>query len=39
MPVESTSDKRSVQEGHMFSDDGDIAAAYANKLDGEDAYE
>lgn len=39
IPVESTSDKRSVMEGQMFSDDGDVAAAYADKIDGENAYD
>ena len=39
IPVETASDKKSVREGHMFSDDGDVAAAYADKIDGENAYE
>lgn len=38
-PIESSSDSRSLKEGQMFSDDGDVAAAYADKIDGENAYD
>ena len=33
----SSSDKE-VSNGQVFNADADIAAAYANRLDGEDAY-
>src|SRR6187402_1589175 len=39
MPIEVAGDARDVTEGQMFNhSDGDIAAAYADKLDGENAY-
>ena len=35
----NTSTNMDRQEGLVIDDNGDIAAAYANKIDGENAYE
>jgi len=36
--LEVVSSGKDVSNGQVFSSDVDIAAAYANRLDGEDAY-
>jgi len=36
--LEAVSSGKDVSNGQVFNSDADIAAAYANKLDGEDAY-
>jgi len=39
MPVDTASESKDVAQGQMFNhSDGDIAAAYADALDGENAY-
>ena len=35
---ETVSSDKDVSSGQIFNADADIAAAYANRLDGEDAY-
>lgn len=38
-PMETTNDSKDYSEGQVFNhSDADIAAAYADKLDGENAY-
>lgn len=39
MPADASSDSKDVAQGQTFNhSDGDIAAAYADALDGENAY-